>query len=248
MFWWHTINLCRERVNVPKSKPFISLIGKPNITMDANIAAIGNGIGLAIITNSTKASDKDSNGKQMGTISTATVWVQSDFFCATSLTIQNLVDKDADKRQAVALRVDGDKAVFYGVRLVGEQDTLLDNTGIHYFYRSYIQGSVDFIFGNAKSLFQECVLYSVAEFWGAIAAHHRNSEDEDTGFSFVNCTIKGSGRVFLGRAWGNYATTIYSNCDMDDVINPLGWSDWNDPSRQEYTSNSHLDYHKFYIV
>lgn len=64
-----------------------------------------------------------------------------------------MVDKDADKRQAVALRVDGDKAVFYGVRLVGEQDTLLDNTGIHYFYRSYIQGSVDFIFGNAKSLF-----------------------------------------------------------------------------------------------
>lgn len=95
---------------------------------------------------------------------------------------------------------------------------------------------------------QECVLYSVAEFWGAIAAHHRNSEDEDTGFSFVNCTIKGSGRVFLGRAWGNYATTIYSNCDMDDVINPLGWSDWNDPSRQEYNSNSHFNYHNFYIV
>jgi len=53
-----------------------------------------------------------------------------------------LVDKYADKRQAVALRVDCDKAVFYGVRLVGEQDALLDNTG-----------SVDFIFGNAKSLF-----------------------------------------------------------------------------------------------
>lgn len=66
---------------------------------------------------------------------------------------QNLVDKDADKRQAVALRVDGDKAVFYRVKLVGEQDTLLDSTGIHYFYRSYIQGSVDFICSNAKSLF-----------------------------------------------------------------------------------------------
>ena len=67
--------------------------------------------------------------------------------------MQNLVDKDADKRQAVALRVDGDKAVFYQVRLVGEQDTLLDSNGIHYFYRSYIEGSVDFICGNAKSLF-----------------------------------------------------------------------------------------------
>jgi len=88
MFWWLKINLCRERVHVPKSKPFISLIGKPNITMNANIAAIGNGIGLPIITNSTKASDKDSNGQQIGTINTATLWVQSDFFCATAVTIQ----------------------------------------------------------------------------------------------------------------------------------------------------------------
>ena len=86
---------------------------------------------------------------------------------------QNLVDKDADKRQAVALRVDGDKAVFYRVRLVGEQDTLLDNTGIHYFYRSYIQGSVDFICGNAKSLFHVNKLslwlfFNVYFFWNKL--------------------------------------------------------------------------------
>ncbi|OIW11102.1 hypothetical protein TanjilG_22909 [Lupinus angustifolius] len=183
-------------------------------------------------TYSTKASDKGSDGQEIGTVSTATVWVESDFFCATALTIQNLVDRDADKRQAVALRVDGDKAVFYKVKLIGEQDTLLDNNGTHYFYRSYIQGSVDFIFGQAKSLFHECIIYSVAEFWGAIAAHHRNSVDEDTGFSFVGCTIKGNGSVLLGRAWGDYATTIYSNCYMDNIISPMGWSDWNVPSRQ----------------
>ncbi|RDX71744.1 Pectinesterase QRT1, partial [Mucuna pruriens] len=232
----------RERVHVPKSKPFISFIGKPNITMNGNEAYItvnANALNITdianaipIITNSTKASDKGSDGQEMGTVSTATVWVESDFFCATFLTIENLVDKDADKRQAVALRVDGDKAVFYRVRLVGEQDTLLDNTGIHYFYRSYIQGSVDFICGNAKSLFYECELYSVAEFGGAIAAHHRDSADEDTGFSFVNCTITGSGSIFLGRAWGEYATTVYSYCDMDDIINPSGWTDWDNPSRQ----------------
>ncbi|XP_020210209.1 pectinesterase QRT1-like [Cajanus cajan] len=224
----------RERVHVPKSKPLISFIGKPNIMGNGNALNsmdIANAI-LPILTNSTKASDKASDGQEFGTIRTATLWVQSDFFCATAITIQNLVDKDADKRQAVALRVDGDKAVFYQVRLVGEQDTLLDNTGIHYFYQSYIQGSVDFIFGNAKSLFHECVLYSVAEFWGAIAAHHRDSADEDTGFSFVDCRITGTGSIFLGRAWGKYATTVYSYCDMDDIINPLGWSDWDNPSSQ----------------
>ncbi|XP_020982703.1 pectinesterase QRT1 [Arachis duranensis] len=103
-----------------------------------------------------------------------------------------------------------EKAVFYQVRVVGEQDTLLNNTGTHYFYQTFIQGSVDFICGQAKSLFHECILYSVAENWGAIAAHHRNSAKEDTGFSFVNCKIKGNGRILLGRAWGEYSTTIKS--------------------------------------
>ncbi|KAI7742621.1 hypothetical protein M8C21_027191, partial [Ambrosia artemisiifolia] len=34
-------------------------------------------------------------------------------------------------------------------------NTLLDETGSHYFYRCYIQGSVDFIFGNARSLYKD---------------------------------------------------------------------------------------------
>lgn len=56
--------------------------------------------------------------------------------------------------QAVALRVDSDKAMFYRVKIKGTQDTLLDNTGTHYFYRCLIEGKVDFIFGSAKSLYE----------------------------------------------------------------------------------------------
>ena len=56
--------------------------------------------------------------------------------------------------QAVALRIAGDKAVFYRVRILGTQDTLLDDVGSHYFYQSYIQGSIDFIFGRARSLYK----------------------------------------------------------------------------------------------
>lgn len=76
------------------------------------------------------------------------------------------------------------------------------------------------------------MLHSTAEGSGAIAAHHRNSPTEDTGFSFVNCLIDGKGKIFLGRAWGNYSRTIYSHCYIDDVITPSGWSDWNAPNRQ----------------
>jgi pectinesterase len=56
--------------------------------------------------------------------------------------------------QAVALRVSGNKAMFYRVRILGTQDTLLDETGSHYFFYCYIEGTVDFIFGTARSLYQ----------------------------------------------------------------------------------------------
>lgn len=65
-----------------------------------------------------------------------------------------LAEPGEDGKQAAALRVTGDKAMFYRVRVLGSQDTLNDATGSHYFYQCHIQGNVDFIFGNAKSLYQ----------------------------------------------------------------------------------------------
>lgn len=54
---------------------------------------------------------------------------------------------------AVAMRVAGDRAAFYGCRFVSFQDTLLDDTGRHYYRGCYVQGGTDFIFGNGKALF-----------------------------------------------------------------------------------------------
>lgn len=56
--------------------------------------------------------------------------------------------------QAVALRLAGDKAMLYRIRVIGTQDTLLDESGSHYFYQCHIQGSVDFIFGRSRSLYE----------------------------------------------------------------------------------------------
>lgn len=44
--------------------------------------------------------------------------------------------------------------MFYRVKFLGGQDTLLDDMGTHYFYQCHIQGSVDFIFGTARSLYE----------------------------------------------------------------------------------------------
>ncbi|XP_047337244.1 pectinesterase QRT1-like [Impatiens glandulifera] len=213
----------REKVYIPASKPLISLIGYENRSSET------------IITWNNKASDKDMNGVVLGTYKSATVTIESDYFCATAITFENSVVAipGGDGMQAVALRIDGNMAMFYRVRVLGTQDTLLDYTGSHYFYQSYIQGAVDFIFGRARSLYQDCILRSTAKRFGAIAAHHRDSPAEDTGFSFVNCKIYGTGTILLGRAWGNYSRTIFSYCEIDNNISPSGWSDWNDPSRQK---------------
>lgn len=106
----------------------------------------------------------------------------------------------------------------------------MDDKGSHYFFQCYIQGSVDFIFGNAKSLYQECSIVAVHGY--AIAAHHRSSADEDTGFSFVNCTVSGRGRMYLGRAWGDYSRVVYAHTRINVPVRPIGWDDWSVPSRQ----------------
>ncbi|KAB5521207.1 hypothetical protein DKX38_025526 [Salix brachista] len=165
----------REKVLVPRTKPYISLIGDQNHVYDT------------VISWNNKASDADSSGTVLGTYRSASVTIESDYFCATGITFENTVvaEPGGQGMQAVALRVSSKKAFFYKVRVLGAQDSLLDETGTHYFYKCHIQGSIDFIFGRAKSLFQDCVLRSTAKKYGAIAAHHRDSPDEDTGFSFI---------------------------------------------------------------
>ncbi|XP_028752948.1 pectinesterase QRT1-like [Neltuma alba] len=213
----------REKVFVPKNKPYVSFIGKRNQT---------HGV---VITWNSKSSDIGSNGQELGTYGSATVAVESNYFCANRITFENSVVAEAGGHgmQGVALRVDSDRAMFYQVRILGTQDTLLDNTGTHYFLKCFIQGKIDFICGSAKSLYEDCRLKSTADSYGAIAAHHRDTPSEETGFSFVGCSIQGTGKVYLGRAWGDYSRIIYSNCHMDDIIIPQGWTEWNHPSRKK---------------
>ncbi|KAF6145062.1 hypothetical protein GIB67_013413 [Kingdonia uniflora] len=209
----------RERVLVPENKPYISFIGAPRSD--------------TIITYNVKASDKDGKGQEIGTYYTATVDIKSDYFCAKGIIIQNtIVANGGYGQQAVALKLTGDKAVLYKVWITGSQDTLLDLKGSHYFYKCTIVGAIDFIFGNAKSLYEKCVVRSNAGVRkGAIAAHRRNDMvKDDTGFVFNNCVVTGTGKIFLGRAWGPYATILYSRCKFDDVINDARWSDMGHPS------------------
>jgi pectinesterase len=81
-------------------------------------------------------------------------------------------------------------------------------------------------------LFQNCHLHSVAKTFGSVTAQKRNESHMNTGFSFVDAAITGSGPIYLGRAWGNYSRTVYSYTWMDNIVYPPGWSDFGFSDRQ----------------
>ncbi|KAL8250396.1 hypothetical protein R6Q59_034089 [Mikania micrantha] len=213
-------------------------------------------------TNTTTTFCVDRNGCWQGYTSTAIVWndtansshgtfysgsvqVFSTNFVAKNISFMNVapIPKPGDVgAQAVAIRVGGDQASFWGCGFFGAQDTLHDDRGRHYFKDCYIQGSIDFIFGNAKSLYEDCQLVSMApplpagqkSINGVVTAHGRASADEDSGFAFVRCSIGGTGRIWLGRAWRPFSKVVFAYTSMSDIIAPEGWNDFNDPSRDQF--------------
>ena len=90
-------------------------------------------------------------------------------------------------------------------------------------------------------LMQNCQLISMANpvpagskvINGAITAHGRTSMDENTGYAFVACTVGGTGRVWLGRAWRPFSRVVFAYTSLSDIIASEGWNDFNDPTRDQ---------------
>ncbi|GAB4835672.1 hypothetical protein Ancab_000582 [Ancistrocladus abbreviatus] len=125
---------------------------------------------------------------------------------------------------AVATEICGDKVAFYNCGFVGVQDTLYDAQGRHYFKTCYIEGSVDFIFGNGQSVYEDCFIHSTRP--GYITAQGRDAINQSTGFLFKGVTIYGSGPTYLGRAWRAYSRVVFRRSKFADIIAPKGWNAW----------------------
>ncbi|KAF4371876.1 probable pectinesterase 53 [Cannabis sativa] len=210
----------REKVEIPKTMAYITLEG--------------DSVENTIIEWDDTADRLGQSGKPLGTFGSATFAVNSPYFIAKNVTFKNRAPSPpsgALGKQAVALRISADTAAFISCNFIGTQDTLYDHIGRHYFENCYIEGSVDFIFGNGLSLYRDCHLHATSNKCGALTAQKRENMLQETGFSFVNSKVTGSGALYLGRAWGTFSRVVFAYTYMDNIINPRGWYDWGDKNR-----------------
>lgn len=206
-----------EKIVVPCWKTNISLIGenKENtiITWDDYSGKSNPG--------GTDAYKKD----KFSTYTSYTVLVQGNDFIAENLTIQNTAGRVG---QAVALSVEGDRVSIKNCKLLGNQDTLYlaKENSRQYYQDCLIEGTTDFIFGEAIAVFQNCTIKSLFNSYITAAA---TRESQKFGFVFFDCQLisdSTTNRVYLGRPWRPYAKTVFIHCEMGSHIVPEGWDPW----------------------
>ncbi|MBP8304128.1 MAG: pectin esterase [Phycisphaerae bacterium] len=210
------------QIIVPREKPYVHVVGeertKTVLTYALNV----------------KETDAETDPRFKGT----GVIVLGDDFRAENVTFENT---SGDHGQALALRVDGDRAVFNRCRMLGWQDTLMANDGRHYYRDCTIAGRVDFIFGGATAVFDRCQIHSRN---GGHVTAASTPQDRPFGYVFLDCRLTGDSTPWvhpadpnappvkrkamadLGRPWRPYGSVAYIRCEMGDHIKPEGWNNW----------------------
>ncbi|VVB03629.1 unnamed protein product [Arabis nemorensis] len=212
-----TAGLYEEYVEIPKYKRYVMMIG--------------DGINQTVITGNRSVVDG------WTTFNSATFILSGPNFIGVNITIRNTAGPT--KGQAVALRSGGDFSVFYSCSFEAYQDTLYTHS-LRQFYRECdVYGTVDFIFGNAAVVLQNCNLYPRQPRKGQsneVTAQGRTDPNQNTGTAIHGCTIRPADdlatsnytvKTYLGRPWKEYSRTVVMQTYIDDFLEPTGWNAWN---------------------
>ncbi|EXB88454.1 Pectinesterase/pectinesterase inhibitor [Morus notabilis] len=195
-----------------------------------NVMLVGDGMDSTIITGSLNVIDGST------TFNSATVAAVGDGFIAQDIWFQNTAGPQ--KHQAVALRVGADQSVINRCRIDAYQDTLYAHSNRQFYRDSTVTGTVDFIFGNAAVVFQNCKLVARKGMSGQknmVTAQGRTDPNQNTGTSIQKCEIsassdlepvKASYKSYLGRPWKEYSRTVVMQSTIGDLIDPAGWAEW----------------------
>src|ERR1022692_1566064 len=214
----------KELIYIQREKRFFNLLGDdPEKT---------------VLTCDLYANLTNHDGKPIGTFRTPSTTIDADDFTAENVTFENSA---GPKGQALAIRIDGDRAAFRNCRFLGWQDTILANRGRQYFTNCVVAGHVDFIFGAATVFFENCRIQCLRD--GYITAAS-TPESQPFGFVFSNCAIGGETqavKTYLGRPWRLNASTIFLNTEMSAVVRPEGWHNWRNPQAEKTARSAEVN-------
>ena len=203
----------QEKIVIPSWKTKITLIGE---SKDNTIITYG-----------------DYHGKgDINTFTSYTVLVQGNDFHAENITFENSAGRVG---QALALAVEADRCIIKDCRIIGNQDTLYaaNDSSRQYYVDCYIEGTTDFIFGDATAVFKNCLIKSKKNSFVTAAS---TSPNQKFGYVFFNCKLiadSGVTKVYLGRPWRPYAAVAYLNCYLGNQVLSAGWNNWKDPKREK---------------
>jgi len=195
-----------------------------------NVTMYGDGSQKTIVTGSKNFVDG------VRTFQTATFVALGEGFLAKAMGFRNTAGPE--KHQAVAVRVQADRSVFLNCRFEGYQDTLYAQTHRQFYKSCVISGTVDFIFGDAAAIFQNCLIIvrkPLDNQQNIVTAQGRIDKFESTGIVLQNCKIQADNalvpvkttiRSYLGRPWKEYSRTIIMESTIDDLIHPDGFLPW----------------------
>lgn len=230
-----------------------AVIRTPGLTL------MGSGADKTVIVYDDYALKKDEQGREYVTFRTYTLAVCADNVTMKDLSVVNDALHPEFKGQEVALSVLGTGFIMEDCTLTSTQDTLfagplppdliarydgflmneLRRGGemTQKYLRCRIEGTVDFIFGCADAVFEECEIRSLndARNIGYVAAP-AHSLSQTRGLHFKNCRFTcedgvQEGSIYLARPWRDYGLARFENCTCGAHIAPCGFDKWNDTRR-----------------
>jgi pectin methylesterase-like acyl-CoA thioesterase len=192
----------------------------PNITLCGQAGKASS----TILTYSDNANTSNGNGGTLGTTGSASTTLSSNDVSAENVTFANSTPLGGS--QAVALLVTGNQVQFRNCRFLSFQDTLYVRKAKQYFRDCYVEGTVDFIFGDATAVFEGCTAHNVS---GGTAVTAPNTDQSvPYGLVFLGgqltavSSIK-AGSMALGRNWGAYGSATFLNTKLGAHISAVGW-------------------------
>jgi pectinesterase len=214
----------QEKVVIPSWKTNISLIGE---SKDSTIIQFNDFAGKKL-----NSRDGIMISDSVRTYTSFTVLVQGNDCSIENITIRNSAGRVG---QAVALHVEGDRFVAKNCLLLGNQDTLYVATenSRQYYKNCFIEGTTDFIFGEATVIFNNCTIKSLSNSYITAAA---TRPTQKFGFVFFDCALISDSsvkKVFLGRPWRPFAKTVFIRTNMGSHILKEGWDNWRNKENEK---------------